>query len=160
MIKKRLVKEYEDYKKGLGQVSNDHSIELTPTDATLMDWSARIVGPPETPYQDFSFKLKISIPANYPIHPPKFTFQTKICHPNVHFKTGEICLDVLKDNWSPVFGLEAACRNVLLLLSKPEPSSPLNCDAGNLMRAGDMRGFWSLARMYTVEFAEPVVKKS
>ena len=31
----------------------------------------------------------------------------------------------------------------------------LNCDAGNLLRFGDLRGYNSLARMYTVEYATP-----
>jgi len=41
----------------------------------------------------------------------------------------------------------------MALLADPEPDSPLNCDAGNLLRAGDKRGFNSLARMYMMEHA-------
>ena len=41
----------------------------------------------------------------------------------------------------------------------PEPSSPLNCDAGNLLRAEDIRGYWSLARMATLEYAEMLPTK-
>jgi ubiquitin-protein ligase len=72
----------------------------------------------------------------------------------VLFANGDICLDVLKDGWSPVWTLESVGRAIIVLLSNPEASSPLNCDAGNLIRAGDMRGFLSLARMYTLEHAE------
>lgn len=42
---------------------------------------------------------------------------------------------------------------IMALLADPEPDSPLNCDAGNLLRAGDKRGFNSLARMYMMEHA-------
>lgn len=35
------------------------------------------------------------------------------------------------------------------------PDSPLNCDAGNLLRGGDIRGYNALARMYTLELARP-----
>jgi peroxin-4 len=38
-------------------------------------------------------------------------------------------------------------------MSDPAPDSPLNCDAGNLLRGGDARGYNSLARMYTTEHA-------
>jgi hypothetical protein len=31
--------------------------------------------------------------------------------------------------------------------------SPLNCDAGNMVRAGDDAAFKSMARMYCVEYA-------
>jgi len=37
----------------------------------------------------------------------------------------------------------------MALLSHPEADSPLNCDCGNLIRNGDMRGYHSMARMYT-----------
>lgn len=83
-------------------------------------------------------------------------FVTKVFHPNVHFKTGEICLDVLKDTWTPIYTLESTCRTIISLLACPEASSPLNCDAGNLIRAGDQVGYESMARMYTLEYAEMV----
>lgn len=79
-------------------------------------------------------------------------FTTKLCHPNVHFKSGEICLDVLKDAWTPIWTLESTCRAIIALLGTPDASSPLNCDAGNCIRAGDMVGFHSLARMYTLDY--------
>jgi peroxin-4 len=59
----------------------------------------------------------------------------------------------LKKEWSPAWGLQAACRAVLALLSDPDADSPLNCDAGNMIRGGDMDAFYSTARMYTVENA-------
>lgn len=45
------------------------------------------------------------------------------------------------------------CQAILALMSDSAPDSPLNCDAGNLLRGGDVRGYNSLARMYTVEYA-------
>jgi peroxin-4 len=68
-------------------------------------------------------------------------------------RTGEVCLDILQSAWSPAWSLASCLRAIQLLLSEPEPSSPLNCDAGNLLRCGDKRGFWSMARMYTLLLA-------
>jgi hypothetical protein len=45
-----------------------------------------------------------------------------------------------------------ALQAILALMSDAAPDSPLNCDAGNLLRAGDIRGYNALARMYTMEY--------
>jgi len=42
-------------------------------------------GVPGSAYEGL-WKLDIMIPENYPLAPPKITFLTPICHPNVHFK--------------------------------------------------------------------------
>merc|ERR1740117_1333800 len=139
-----------------GKCSYD-DIELGPrNDSDIFLWDATVVGPPDTPFEKARFCLQFNIPNAYPHSPPRVKFLTKCCHPNVHWKTGEICLDVLKDAWTPIWTLEAVCRAVVALLESPESSSPLNCDAGNMIRCGDERGWRSLARMYTLEYAEMI----
>ena len=68
-------------------------------------------------------------------------------------QTGEICLDILKGSWTPAWTLHAVCQAIVALMCDSAPDSPLNCDAGNLLRAGDVRGYNSLAKMYTAEYA-------
>jgi len=87
--------------------------------------------------------------------PPSARFVTRVFHPNVHFKSGDVCMDVLKAAWSPAWSLAALCTALRSLLAHPAADSPLNCDAGNLLRAGDARGFGAMARLYTVELAAP-----
>jgi len=62
---------------------------------------------------------------------------------------------LLKNAWSAVYTLQSVCRAIIALLAQPEPDSPLNCDCGNLLRCGDVRGYNSLARMYTKLHAFP-----
>jgi peroxin-4 len=39
------------------------------------------------------------------------------------------------------------------LLINPNADSPLNCDCGNAIRAGDILAYLTMAHMYTVEYA-------
>eukprot|EP00164_Ancoracysta_twista_P002533 GFYU01003373.1.p1 GENE.GFYU01003373.1~~GFYU01003373.1.p1 ORF type:complete len:157 (-),score=18.79 GFYU01003373.1:56-526(-) len=151
----RLLKEYRQYQKEQANASSDadRQIVLNPVEDNLFSWTATIMGPAKTPYETGRFALKIDVPDNYPMNPPSVKFVTPIFHPNIHFKTGEVCLDTIKSSWTPAWTLQSVCRAIIVLLSHPEPESPLNCDCGNLMRCGDVRGFNSLASMYTKMYA-------
>jgi peroxin-4 len=148
----RLMKEYREQQKEAA-ANPDADVQLEPIEGDLNKWLAVVTGPEDTPFEGGRFELDVTVPSTYPLSPPNIRFQTKIFHPNVHPKTGEICLDILKNAWSPAWTLQSSCRAIIILLSDPEPDSPLNCDAGNLLRNGDVRGFQSLAKMYTALFA-------
>lgn len=57
-----------------------------PNEDDLFAWRAWILGPPDTPYSDTYFELRIVVPATYPLQPPTVNFLTRVFHPNVHFK--------------------------------------------------------------------------
>eukprot|EP00638_Chattonella_subsalsa_P008455 CAMPEP_0117751002 /NCGR_PEP_ID=MMETSP0947-20121206/10709_1 /TAXON_ID=44440 /ORGANISM="Chattonella subsalsa, Strain CCMP2191" /LENGTH=168 /DNA_ID=CAMNT_0005569287 /DNA_START=134 /DNA_END=640 /DNA_ORIENTATION=- len=145
---KRLARELENLAK-----SEDKDIKLYPQPDNINNIKGYIRGPADTPFEGAIYELKIEIGPQYPMVPPTMTFVTKIFHPNIHFDTGEICLDILKKEWSPAWGLEAACRAIIAILSDPAADSPLNCDAGNMVRANDMRAYNSMASMYKIEHA-------
>eukprot|EP00569_Conticribra_weissflogii_P003634 CAMPEP_0171348878 /NCGR_PEP_ID=MMETSP0878-20121228/32110_1 /TAXON_ID=67004 /ORGANISM="Thalassiosira weissflogii, Strain CCMP1336" /LENGTH=197 /DNA_ID=CAMNT_0011853349 /DNA_START=87 /DNA_END=680 /DNA_ORIENTATION=- len=151
---KRLRKELQHLEKADRIGDTDSDIYLRPTSSSsLLHWTALIRGPVDTPYEGGVFRLSIRCGTDYPLAPPTIVFETKVFHPNVHFKTGDVCLDILRKEWSPAWGLQAACRAVLALLSDPDAESPLNCDAGNMIRGGDTMAFYTTAQMYTVENA-------
>ena len=84
-------------------------INAVPEDANARYFRVIIKGPQESPYAGGSFHLELYLPEEYPMSPPKVRFTTKIYHPNID-KLGRICLDILKDKWSPALQI----RTVLL----------------------------------------------
>ncbi|KAH8969373.1 hypothetical protein BDL97_02G030200 [Sphagnum fallax] len=70
------------------------------------------------------FKLELFLPEEYPMAAPKVHFLTKIYHPNID-KLGRICLDILKDKWSPALHIQTVLLSIQALLSAPNPDDPL-----------------------------------
>tara|TARA_B100001093_G_scaffold415124_1_gene405438 strand:- start:89 stop:535 length:447 start_codon:yes stop_codon:yes gene_type:complete len=93
-------------------------------DDDLYHWTATIMGPSDSPYEGGIFNLDIHFPTNYPFKPPKCNFKTKIYHPNIN-KAGSICVDILKDNWSPALTISKVLLSICSLLTDPNPSDPL-----------------------------------
>ena len=61
----------------------------------------------------------------FPESPPVVRCLTKIYHPNVD-RLGRICLDVLKDKWSPALQIRTVLLSIQALLSAPNPDDPLS----------------------------------
>ena len=97
----------------------------------IKEFRGFIQGPNDSAYSGFCFEIVIRIQNEYPFKPPSVYFLTKIFHPNIHFETGEVCLDIIKNSWKPVFNLVILLDCLRDLLSHPNADSPLNCDAGN-----------------------------
>jgi ubiquitin-conjugating enzyme E2 D len=124
---RRIRKEIEDMKK-----NPPDNCSAGPTDENdLFTWRATILGPEGSPYHGGIFNLSINIPADYPFKAPKIVFTTKIYHCNVN-SNGAICLDILKDNWSPALTISKALLSICSLMDDPNPNDPLVPDIANL----------------------------
>ncbi|EAS34855.3 ubiquitin-conjugating enzyme [Coccidioides immitis RS] len=144
---KRLLRELAEYRAN----PNQALLHLGPvTDDDLLRWEAVLKGVPGTPYENGLWSLSIAIPPTYPLSPPKISFTTRICHPNISFSTGEICLSLLtSEHWAPTYTLSSTLAAIHQLLSDPRPESPLNVDVAALLREGDLLGWESLVRYWT-----------
>ena len=101
------------------------------SDSDIFRWRATIIGPTETPYENGIFQLLLIFSSEYPFKPPKVSFVTKIYHPNIN-SNGGICLDILKNNWSPALTISKILISICSLLNDPNPDSPLNSYAADL----------------------------
>jgi ubiquitin-conjugating enzyme E2 A len=90
----------------------------------------------------------------YPNKPPGVKFISQMFHPNV-YASGELCLDILQNRWSPTYdvaailtsiqrlvdahlfeklGAEESDKALYSLLNDPNTSSPANVEASNLYK--------------------------
>jgi len=96
-----------------------------------VDFIVTLRGPKDTLYEEGTFKVHVELPTSYPYKSPSVGFVTRIYHPNVDFASGTVCLDVLNQTWSPIYGLENVFEVFLpQLLTYPNPTDPLNPEAG------------------------------
>lgn len=128
-----------------------HNCAAEPSNSDILKWNATIFGPIGTPYANGVFKLEMYFPSEYPFVPPKVKFVTPIYHCNVS-KTGNICLDILKSNWSPALTVSKVLLSVCSLLSDANPEDPLESKIAFLFKT-DRETHDSNARRWTEKFA-------
>ncbi|KAH0898167.1 hypothetical protein HID58_047735 [Brassica napus] len=125
-------------------------ISASPSEENMRYFNVMVLGPSQSPYEGGVFKLELFLPEEYPMAAPKFVlrfaffsillyswavfndigleqvrFLTKIYHPNID-KLGRICLDILKDKWSPALQIRTVLLSIQALLSAPNPDDPLS----------------------------------
>jgi len=146
MALKRLNKEHGDF-------LNDPPANCSggPVGDDLFAWEAIIIGPEGTPYEGGIFKLDIKFGADYPYKPPKISFSTRIYHMNIN-ASGGICLDILKDNWSPALTISKVLLSICSLLSDPNPSDPLVPELAKIYMENQAT-YMQNAREYTLQYA-------
>ncbi|KAJ2209043.1 Ubiquitin-conjugating enzyme E2 2 [Coemansia sp. RSA 521] len=112
--------------KELAEISLDppSNCSAGPKGDNLYEWVSTIVGPSDSPYGGGVFFLDIHFPQEYPFKPPKIIFRTRIYHCNINSQ-GQICLDILKDNWSPALTISKVLLSICSLLTDANPHDPL-----------------------------------
>ncbi|KYO26918.1 ubiquitin-conjugating enzyme E2 E1 isoform A [Alligator mississippiensis] len=95
-----------------------------PKGDNIYEWRSTILGPPGSVYEGGVFFLDITFTPEYPFKPPKVTFRTRIYHCNINSQ-GVICLDILKDNWSPALTISKVLLSICSLLTDCNPADPL-----------------------------------
>jgi len=120
-------------------------------DSDLFNWTASIMGPDDSSYTGGVFFLNIQFPNDYPFKPPKVNFTTRIYHPNIN-SNGAICLDILKDQWSPALTISKVLLSISSLLTDPNPDDPLVPEIAHVYKT-DRTRYDNTAREWTNRYA-------
>merc|ERR1711963_650590 len=135
MALKRINKELTD----LGR-DPPSSCSAGPVGEDLFHWQATIMGPGESPYSGGVFFLAIHFPTDYPFKPP-----------NVNFN-GSICLDILRDQWSPALTISKVLLSICSMLTDPNPDDPLVPEIAHVYKT-DRPRYEATAREWTRKYA-------
>ncbi|BDA50884.1 Ubiquitin-conjugating enzyme E2 K [Coccomyxa sp. Obi] len=140
--------------KELKEIDRDKTSGVTVkiTGNNLQRLSGYVEGPRDTAYEGGYFVVDIQLDDQYPFVPPKMRFRSKVWHPNVSSANGAICLDILKDQWSPALTLKTALLSLQALLSSPQPDDPQDAVVARQYLT-DNATFQRTARMWTENFA-------
>ena len=145
----RIKKEYQALQK-----EKNTNVEVKLVNNDIRHWKGRIKGPIDTCYQGGIFDVDIIIPDDYPFKPPKMKFDTKIWHPNISSVTGAICLDILKNEWTPALTIRTTLISLQGLMCEPVPNDPQDAVVAKQYMS-DIKLFNQTAKHWVEEYANP-----
>ncbi|KAF8154811.1 ubiquitin-conjugating enzyme/RWD-like protein [Crassisporium funariophilum] len=148
MTIKRIHREIADLRKeDLGPIT------LEPSESNIHVWKGSIPGPQGSLYEGGVYNVEITLPPDYPFSAPKVIFKTRIYHMNIS-EQGNICIDILKQNWSPALSLFKVMLSLSSLLTDPNPKDPLVPSiATQFMQHRKQHD--ATARLWTEQYARP-----
>ena len=117
----------------------------------MFKWTITMEGPEGSPYEGGNFVFKIEFPQDYPFKPPKVHVDTKVFHPSINDQ-GHICMNELKDQWSPKLSLCKLLTLISSMFSEPDPDSQLVPDVAKLLKE-DPEKFKATAKEWTEKYA-------
>ncbi|KAI7735333.1 hypothetical protein M8C21_029750 [Ambrosia artemisiifolia] len=159
----------------------DYKVETI--DDSVKEFFVYMNGPPDSSYAGGVWKVRVELPDDYPYSSPSIGFVNRIYHPNIDEVSGTVCLDVLNQSWSPMFGkiiLDLFKLNGIFdifliimnpfngfvdlvnvfevflpqLLLDPNADDPLNAEAANLL-LGDKETYEQRVKEYCERYAKP-----
>ena len=152
-----IIRIQNEYKNILNE--NEYGFTVGIVDDNILHWKATIIGPTKTPYENGVFKLDIYFPSDYPYKPPKINFITKIYHPNISSSSGSICIDILKDKWSPALTISKILISICSMLNDPNPNDPLEVSIANIFKT-DYNLYFKYAKDWTYIYASDELSPS
>ncbi|CAF0754535.1 unnamed protein product [Didymodactylos carnosus] len=105
---------------------------IHPDPNNLLDFNLTFT-PDEGLYKGGQFKFLFKVPTEYPHSPPKVKCTQKIYHPNIDLE-GNVCLNILREDWKPVLTINAVIYGLIFLFVEPNADDPLNKEAAEVLK--------------------------
>ena len=94
-------------------------IEILPSEGkSNLKKKFAIAGPIDGPYEGYWFRVSLDFTKDYPYRPPTVTMIDKIWGPYFDDKTGEVCMDILDETWTPSLTTITLLQSIISLLSE------------------------------------------
>merc|ERR1711998_426269 len=94
-------------------------------------WAGSLFGPADTPWEGGIFSMRVFFSPEYPVKPPKVRFTCEMFHPNV-YSDGVLCLDIIQDQWKPIYTVGNILISIQSMLTDPNCASPANPEAAQM----------------------------
>ena len=132
---------------------DEYFCNVVPINGDMYHWTATLKGPSDTPYKGGYFNLQMKFNSSYPFSPIKVKFLTKIYHPNIS-DSGEICLNILREYWSPAISVEKTLISIVAFLNHPNPDYVFKnrLEIAKLYK-NDIKTYIKNARKWTKKYA-------
>uniref|UniRef100_A0A7S3NPC9 UBC core domain-containing protein n=1 Tax=Aureoumbra lagunensis TaxID=44058 RepID=A0A7S3NPC9_9STRA len=124
-LNKRLIKELRDFATETNPITTK-GIHIFPCESNILKWRAIIEGPSNSPFAGGAFVLRITAPQRYPFLPPTIEFEEPTIPYHCNISThGTVCIDILRENWSPALSIHKALCVIRDMLAEPNPNDAL-----------------------------------
>ncbi|KAJ1973592.1 hypothetical protein H4R34_005021 [Dimargaris verticillata] len=120
----------------------------------MREWNVTMTGNKGTPYDGGVFHIKVEFSTDYPFKAPKVRFATRIYHPNIDYESGDICLDISRENnWKPTIKMTDIIQEIASLMESPNLDTPLIASAAELFRSNP-KEYQKKAKDWTKRYAQ------